>query len=342
MAVLQSTNVQGTLCVNGVAVGGGKDLNVCCVTASTSFTPTSDLVSGDGHVCALLVGGGGAGGKTKGCNLAGVPCLSAGGGGGGEVREFFYPVTASEAHCVIIGAGGQSGSLNFPSFPASDFPGEGGDTSINGVCCISVMGGGRGGSTLQNPAFGTCTGKCTKNGGCASSGVSHGGGGSSLPCYGKHYAYAWCTCGSPGNTAFNNTISTKNNFFLFEGSVAGPTGAIPTSSATTLPSNAFIECGAPGQGTQTSYGIFGVGGEGSVSSNSTAGCLHVPCTAPAWYSNVQQGSCCPCTTVLCSGIVCGGGGAGMCFAGQTCYDPDKIYAPGGCGADGVVILRWYE
>jgi hypothetical protein len=41
MAVLQSTNVQGTLCVNGVAVGGGKDFKYACFTASDTWTPTS-------------------------------------------------------------------------------------------------------------------------------------------------------------------------------------------------------------------------------------------------------------------------------------------------------------
>jgi hypothetical protein len=53
MAVLQSTNVQGTLCVNGVAVGGGKDIKYCCFTASTTFTPSQDLV--DGSPVAVVV-----------------------------------------------------------------------------------------------------------------------------------------------------------------------------------------------------------------------------------------------------------------------------------------------
>jgi hypothetical protein len=45
MAQLQSTNVVGTLCVNGVAVGGGKDFKFCCFTGSDTWTPSSDLAT---------------------------------------------------------------------------------------------------------------------------------------------------------------------------------------------------------------------------------------------------------------------------------------------------------
>ena len=71
MAVLQSTNIVGSLCVNGVAIGGGKDYNYCCFTASTTFTPTSDLVGGDGFVAADIVGAGGGGGGAYAIGKAG-------------------------------------------------------------------------------------------------------------------------------------------------------------------------------------------------------------------------------------------------------------------------------
>jgi hypothetical protein len=58
MAELQSTNVQGSLCVNGVAVGGGKDFKYCCFTASDTWTPTQDLVDGDAVLHMVVEMGG--------------------------------------------------------------------------------------------------------------------------------------------------------------------------------------------------------------------------------------------------------------------------------------------
>lgn len=118
MATLQSTNVQGALCVNGVAVGGGKDFKFCCFTASSTFTPTQDLVDGNGFLHADIIGGGGGGGAAAavgycfnetnlGLDLNNA-CFQA--APGGFIQDPVLPITSTTACGVTIGAGGQSGS----------------------------------------------------------------------------------------------------------------------------------------------------------------------------------------------------------------------------------------
>ena len=120
MATLQSTNVNGTLCVNGVAIGGGKDYNYCCISSSQQFTPTSDLATGDKYITATLIGGGGGGGgsfgKVNGCthgwgNTHGSNLNLGGGAGGAGTTQYdaFVPITSTDACCVSIGAGGVGG-----------------------------------------------------------------------------------------------------------------------------------------------------------------------------------------------------------------------------------------
>lgn len=117
MAVLQSTNVVGALCVNGVAVGGGKNFKYCCFTSSTSFTPSQDLVDGDGALEAFIVGGGGGGGgsflrlRSCGPNLTccGVVTIYSGPGGGGSFGSQLIKITGSSACTVTVGAGGTGG-----------------------------------------------------------------------------------------------------------------------------------------------------------------------------------------------------------------------------------------
>jgi len=122
MATLQSTNVVGTLCVNGVAVGGGKDFKYCCITASQNWTPTSGFVDGDGRLDLHLIGGGGGGGGILTGGTGGRPqgtyyfqsrCASyaPGSGDAGEVQALTFNVTATDACCVVIGAGGVGGAI---------------------------------------------------------------------------------------------------------------------------------------------------------------------------------------------------------------------------------------
>jgi hypothetical protein len=115
MALLQSTNVQGTLCVNGVAVGGGKDLKYCCFTASTTWTPSQDLVDGNGVIDAVIVGGGGAGGGAYASGyltaLAQRETQGAGGSGATAIRDSFE-IDSTDACTVTIGEGGQGAYNN--------------------------------------------------------------------------------------------------------------------------------------------------------------------------------------------------------------------------------------
>ena len=149
MAVLQSTNVQGTLCVNGVAIGGGKDLKFACFTASDSWTPTSGLVDGDGVLDIFLLGGGGGGARcvvaqSQNCGPGGT------GGAGGVATGFLINMTSSNDACTItIGAGGAG----------KDNTGEGsgcngGDTIFNtaslAACGAAAFGGGGGANQWGN------------------------------------------------------------------------------------------------------------------------------------------------------------------------------------------------
>ena len=105
MATLQSTNVIGSLCVNGVAIGGGgKDFKICCFTASDSWTPPSDLVTGDGLVEAIVIGAGGGGGAGMTRNTCGGSCgrcVAAGQGAAGGLDGGLKIMTSSNDACVI-------------------------------------------------------------------------------------------------------------------------------------------------------------------------------------------------------------------------------------------------
>lgn len=116
MATLQSTNVIGSLCVNGVAIGGGgKDFKICCFTASANWTPPSDLVTGDGLVETVVIGGGGGGGAGMTRNTCGSSCgrcIAPGQGAAGGVDGGLKIMTSSNDACVVtIGTGGNSGSF---------------------------------------------------------------------------------------------------------------------------------------------------------------------------------------------------------------------------------------
>ena len=161
MAVLQSTNVQGALCVNGVAIGGGKDYKYCCFTASDTWTPTQDLVDGDGFITADLVGGGGGGGSNyvvgSGCyrsthSTTCCACFSGNnthGAAGLFIRNDNVPITATDACTITVGSGGQTGSYTFP---------DGDPDNAGSVSSASVVAGENGGDTVAfgRTAYGGC------------------------------------------------------------------------------------------------------------------------------------------------------------------------------------------
>ena len=163
MAVLKSTNIQGALCVNGVAVGGGKDFKYACFTASGNFTPTQGLVDGDGVVEAFMVAGGGGGGsvKAKGCSVSGCIYGMGGGGGAGEVIHHTFDITATTDCALVIGAGGQSGStdgtLTFGNAGTNVGATRGGNTTGFGEIAYGGGAGGSRGCMKGGSATFTCT-----------------------------------------------------------------------------------------------------------------------------------------------------------------------------------------
>jgi len=162
MANLQSTNVVGTLCVNGVAVGGGKDYKYCCFTGSTTWTPSSDLVDGDGIIKAHIVGAGGGGGGSWGWAVTQTiyqnPVRTSGGtatagdhGAAGNYIERDIFITSTDACTVTIGAGGTGGAAS----------GDATCTSINTVCDSLVV------DASATDGGNTTFGGFTAYGGCA-------------------------------------------------------------------------------------------------------------------------------------------------------------------------------
>lgn len=149
MAILQTTNVQGALCVNGVAVGGSKDHKYCCFTASTTFTPSQDLVDGNGFISADVVGAGGGSGAW-GITSARTQCYycfysNSTTGRAGFIQNPQLTISSTDACTVGIGAGGSTGSVTWTA------------EAIAYTCCRANQGtgswtaGGAGGSSC----FGT-------------------------------------------------------------------------------------------------------------------------------------------------------------------------------------------
>ena len=135
MATLQSTNIVGTLSVNGSALGGGKSLKFAEFTASDTFTPTAAAISAGGIHQVFLVGGGERGPS------------STEGGCGGEVIETFTALTSTTGITVTIGAGGTSNGA------------DGGDSTFAGSSAggIDIVAqGGAGGSqpSIQTSGIG--------------------------------------------------------------------------------------------------------------------------------------------------------------------------------------------
>lgn len=326
MAELQSTNVTGTLCVNGVAIGGGgKDFKICCVTASTTWTPPSDLVTGDGMVQAYVIGaGGGGGGATKQGSKSPKP----GGGGAGFVLDTLYQVTSSNDACTVtIGAGGTAG--------AGVTSGAGGDGGDGGDSCVFEMlacGGGGGAGTPD-------AGYCIRNG------RLHGHAGGAIGC-------STCFCagspGQPGGSAGGYAVYRDLSLPLENN---GPSGLasdvskcyVSAFNGTTIGNygmacvrrsnnDGFFRnsgCGVKiGKGVRLFGKIYATGGPGGCGCGTNTTIQHdMP-------GRLRGGSICTCgEEAICCGD--GGGGGGL-------YYSFGYAAPGGAGADGLVILTWNE
>ena len=339
MAVLKTTNVQGALCVNGVAIGGGKDIKFCCFTASTTFTPSQTLVDGGGYVEASLVAGGGGGG---GVGFALFDCdtfAMSGGGGGGEVRTTPSLITATDACTVTVGAAGGPGKVLMVcsgncigiSSPATN----GGDTTFLGETTY----GGSGGTTIAyKAAYWTSLTTPAVNGPIGGPGV----GGRVIGCsWAKTYC---CRCGYGGSSTsqdvnfisddwvgpsslnfYGGTATSPNISCAFK--IIGDFNPIPYCA--NVSSSNGLTVTDDNLASSISYGGIKGGGTGILNGQiAGAGGGHT--------SFIFQPS-------TAASSVYGGGGAGNKAQGTTSNPGGTaVNCDGTSGSSGLVILKWEE
>ena len=365
MAVLQSTNVQGSLCVNGVAVGGGKDFKYCCVTASTTWTPSQDLVDGNGVIDAVLVGGGGGGGGASICwcsyHIGGKSQKGNGGGGGTAHQESFF-IDSTDACTVTVGAGGSGSVVNFNNLSTN--PEIGGCTQFGGV----TVGGGGGGTSFRLCCAGNYTNSVTSIGNSIYNGAQncvgfYGGGmvpseqtavsrasgvymGANWNCSGtcntsgiRNYTACNCTCKQAATDPDNTYWCASCPVCLLDGYES-------TAQATCAVDKLTNTCGVP----------YGIGGE------RYAGSMWSPDVRPGFitgsvnsfglsYTGLGDN---PCdlgkagtgSLQLFNEKYKGFGAPGMQLGiGMSVYRQGCvgcICADGAAGNDGVVVLKWLE
>tara|TARA_R110002049_G_scaffold81522_1_gene207381 strand:+ start:1369 stop:2499 length:1131 start_codon:yes stop_codon:yes gene_type:complete len=376
MAVLKSTNVQGALCVNGVAVGGAKDFKFCCFTASTNFTPSQDLVDGNAIVDAVLVGGGGAGGG------AGITCASvaeqmgtrmgAGGGGATAIRRSF-PITATTNCAVVIGAGGVGAILSGECIvgTAGTF---GGCTTFGG----DLVGGGGPGATFLANAI---SGRIYNGGNC--SGVGGGGMVRDVERLSKFNAAAWNPSPGPGcnsgefQTGFRPTSACKCacKKALITGGTVDPASNHWESTCCATVNYATQTCNSPSVGNKIQEGFLAEKGIDSWGDGTRyAGTLHNTCDygpgfytgssvgdgasadGNCWYArwrgeggscdfgklSTGNGACHALNNSTHKGFGAVGAKVGIC----TCYPRNNCigcaFVDGMSGNDGVVVIKWFQ
>ena len=349
MAVLQSTNVQGSLCVNGVAVGGGKDFKYCCITSSTNWTPSQDLVDGDATVEAFMVAGGGGGGSAKVSIQNANRCawVIGGGGGAGEVVHNLHDITATTNCCITIGVGGNSGSVDSTHTTTNTGTNVDSERGGNTTAFGHTAYGGGGGATrvcFQNHAAGSTLCSANQYGGPI-------GGGGSLT-LGTYTAPSFCNRGiegapGGGNVGRISIISsdrfdpTNNccNYYndsSFEVSASELNGGGVDNIAAMNYASRFTPLGYTIPGTNQIVALPGSGvnnERGASSYNSVTRPLLITddtLTNVPSASNRQYGF---------------GGQAG--FTGPAKAECAVIPSTNGCqvplkGTDGIVILKWFE
>jgi len=367
MAVLQSTNVQGTLCVNGVAVGGGKDFKYCCFTASDTFTPSQDLVDGDGVIDTFTVGGGGGGGggfqwflqaqqpsTARICSRSTTPstncCLS---GGSGMLGQALSAIDSTDAISVTVGAGGLGGRV-----------GTGSDST--GCCspdytCLQCSASTDGGTTCFGDKL-----------------ISPGGGG------GRN-VWMWCCVGQSncyccqrvcGDTVYPNNGTFINNTYgggsfcqnyganfldLYTGSACWTAQPRDNATASFLNDSIF---GLPGgdkarptgmdcTGTDVWTSSVSVGTDSGVSYDGTVGFATVGISCGGQTATAGQIGCIvsydfnksKATSALTKYYGHGGNHGIACVIVKNCTPGLQCMFSnmnGADGNDGLVVLKWYE
>ena len=318
MAQLQSTNIAGTLTVNGIAVGGGKDFKYCCFTGSTTWIPTSDLVDGNGFVEAHIVGGGGGGGAFGGYvigNLFLGPISDGGGeGAAGTFRSSLVNITATDSCTVTIGAKGDFGYISGSWSNHTE-------AVLSIACSESVQKGSDGGNTTF--------GGITSYGGC---------GGYSFACATKGHCTG-CSCADLANCDAGVT-TLAGGYGGFRNSFENGTGGVGVSIG-----SGSNECLYNSTGAISKIGVQGMdlfkrcstGPNCSSDSN---------CTAVAAAPNICC-SFCFCRNASHYSTTFGNGGGTNCFRGHsggsipTKFQMDGI-SSGSDGDGGIVVIRWQE
>ena len=315
MAQLQSTNVTGVLCVNGVAVGGGKDFKFCCFTTSTTWTPSSDLVDGNGFIEADVVGGGGGGGagahRVRICSN--VCCTTNGesGAGGGFLRDLIN-IDSTDACTVTIGAGGTSGSVS-GSYQSDacylDIYAAMNDTNI--------IPGGDGGNSVF--------GGLTAYGGCGGSSR-----GMSSNNDGTNNGVITCAC------TISSTITSAGQYGGFREVLGACNRGLTIGPST-------------GCGDNTTGCISGIGVQGA---SWNRRCATFPgCSIDANVSfpspSVTSGTTCTVNGVPAQSLTYGNGagaGGAKSYAGGGSYSNRCSLGEvsGSEGQQGIVVLRWQE
>ena len=340
MAILQSTNVVGTLCVNGVALGGGKNYKYACFTASDTWTPSSDLTTGDAIVEAIVIGAGGGGGGSALCVWqAGKLVVLGGGGGGGEIVWRDTPITSTAACTITIGAGGQTGSMAIASRTSATAVDSTAGGTTEGVGYTAYGGGG--GATL-GCTFSSAAGtrNCTTNikGGPAGGGGtidqtpgccaillgrhnSHGMSNSPLAMH-QHRGYQFC---------FGGTTSTPYQpYATYTQQSAVSMSWANTFNASGSDDTVCLQKGGLGEpfvginlNGHSEYPIHGMGGRAFSFGQQIPNMSQIPATGSVGYGR-------------------GGRGGAACNASYgTAYCADSVVTPEK-GNSGIVVLRWYE
>jgi len=338
MAQLQSTNIAGTLTVNGIAVGGGKDFKYCCFTGSTTWIPTSDLVDGNGVVDSVLVGGGGGGGGalTWHCIISfagdcGIVCCRTldtlgGNGGGGMVYIPTLPITSTSTCTVTVGAGGSGGYFRYDAsctdtntICTTDYDiAENGGTTIFGG--INILGGGGGASIAKGSKSNWCA--YQNQWGSQGGGTVQRGGGERNTSGGSSYMES-------NEITIQNAEDNTFSFLTGSGNIYNFTTC---GRGITLDNGITFGAGA-GQdllgGTLESF----VTSSGTVADPNKVGkvygfgeCLTPAVTTSAYDSRFK-----------------GSGGLGGCSQSCTRRTEESTNSLRGAnGIDGIVIIKWFE
>ena len=238
----------GTINVLEVVLQAEADNTIFRYTSSTNvkFSPAVSTID----VCCVG-GGGGGGGCDKELSYSQA---AGGGGGGGIVNSMNLAITANQSYNIIIGAGGNSGSI-VDEYLYPGINGSQGGTSSFGL--LVQANGGEGGKYIIGDYAGGVAG---------ATGCGNGGKGDDL------------RIGTGNNGSSNTTISEFNDnitFYSGGGGSGGAEGGSPNgaSGATATDDAKLAETGGGGGGAylwvnnaQTTYRVYAgsKGGNGLV------------------------------------------------------------------------------